>query len=774
MNNHFRILIRQFNSPIILILLFATFVSIAVGETLDGLIILGIVIPSGFLGYWQENRADQTMKELLKRVEVKTKIIRDGKNLSISTKDIQINDELILDSGTIIGADAVLAKSNNLLVDESLLTGESFSVERKSGELVQAGTYVISGSGRAVVSQIGGKTQLGEIESSLSSKDITTGFEKGSLDFGYLLLKTMSVLVFFVLILNLILHRPFLDSALFSLALAVGLTPQLLPVIISASLSSGARAMAKKKVLIKRLDSIEDFGAVDVLCTDKTGTLTTGAIKLSATLDLEGKDSVKTLELAYLNAKLQDDELNPIDLAIVNSQDKTIDLPKKISEIPYDFDRRMLSIVVQDQAATLITKGAFRNVIGICSTANIGGESKPISEVIELINKQFTSLSSQGMRVLAIATKSLELKNSYSVSDENQMQLQGLLAFSDPLKDSAVESIKKVKDLNIEIYLITGDNPLAAAAAAKSAGIESESVLSGSDIANLSDQDLKQALTSVRVLAEIKPLQKERVVTLLRNAGKTVAYFGDGINDAPAIKAADVGISVDKAVDVAKSAASIVLLEKDLSVLADGILLGRRTFINTMKYVRVGISAAFGNVLSMAIATSFLPYLPMLPTQILLLNFLTDFPAIAIAGDRVDEEVLKKPYSWQIKNIKKLMILFGLISTFFDLATFILLRSVFNASEELFHTVWFVESSFTELVVMIILRTHRPFWRSKPGKGLLISTFVVAALILGLPFSGLAATFGFVPIPINILILIFLLTMIYATVNELLKRVWWK
>ena len=774
MNNHLRILVRQFDSPIVLILIFATIVSIAVGETLDGFIILGIIIPSGLLGYWQENRADKTMKELLRRVEVKTRIIRNGSELLISTKEIQIGDELILEAGTIIGGDALVTASNSLLLDESLLTGESFSVEKLLRENVQAGTYVISGAGRAVVTKIGSQTQLGEIEKSLSSKDISTGFEKGSLAFGFLLLKTMSVLVVFVLGLNLILHRPFLDSALFSLALAVGLTPQLLPVIISASLSTGARAMANKSVLIKRLDSIEDFGAVDVLCTDKTGTLTTGTIALNTAVDLNGKESESVYALAYINAKLQDGNLNPIDVAVLSRAGATMSLPAKLFEIPYDFERRRLSVVVDDNGAKLVTKGAYKNIIEICSTAQVDGKSVPLNQVIDVVNQSFASLSAQGMRVLAIATKPIESRDKYSVNDESDMQLQGLLAFSDPLKDSAAGSIQKVKDLHIEIFLITGDNPLAAAAAAKSAGISTVSVLTGSEIESLSDKQLKLALDNVRVLAEVKPSQKERIVKLLQSSGKTVAYFGDGINDAPAIKAADVGISVDTAVDVAKSAASIVLLAKDLSVLADGVALGRRTFVNTLKYVRVGISAAFGNVLSMAIATSFLPYLPMMPTQILLLNFLTDFPAIAIAGDDVDKEVLEKPYSWQIKSIRRMMILFGLVSTIFDLATFAVLRIGFNASEELFHTVWFVESSFTELVVMIILRTHRPFWRSKPGKGLLYSTMIIAGIIMWLPFSPFASSLGFVAIPAKIIFIIFLLTAIYAAANERLKRSWWK
>jgi Mg2+-importing ATPase len=734
-----RLLLRQFTSPIILILLFATVLSMALGEIVDGIIILCIIIPSGLLGYFQEHRAGKTMQALLQRVEVQVNVIRAGQSLRIAASSVQIDDEIILTTGSIISGDAITIQSNGLLVDESLLTGESFAIEKSEHDLLLAGTHVVGGSGRARVTKIGGQTQLGSIEKKLAGKDVVTSFEKGTIAFGQLLMKAMLGLVIGVLAFNLILHRPLLDSILFSLALAVGLTPQLLPVIISASLSTGARAMAKKKVLVKRLDAIEDFGVIDVLCTDKTGTITSGAITLTSAIDIAGNESSELRRLAFLNAKLQEGFPNPIDQAIINSASSKSEIVSKIGEVPYDFTRRRLSVVVDDNGATIITKGAFESILAISNKAN---EAE--------LRAEFERLSAQGNRVLALATKKVEKKALYTAEDENQVEIQGLLAFMDPPKEGVIQSIELIRKLNIEIYLVTGDNKLAAHAIGAKVGIPAD-----------------------HIFAEVNPLEKEAIIKKLQAQGKNVAYFGDGINDAPALKAADVGISVDTAVDVAKNAASVVLLDKDLDVLAAGVVLGRKTFVNTMKYVRVGISAAFGNVLSMAVAALFLPYLPMLPLQILLLNFLTDFPAIMIAGDEVDPEILDKPRAWDVKKIKRLMIIFGLISTLFDLATFALLRFGYNADEKLFHSAWFVESALTELVVMMVLRTHRRFWRSKPGKGLFISSLIVAAIIISLPFTALGATFGFVALPLTLILWLLLFIAIYIVINEGFKNRFW-
>lgn len=712
----------------------------ALGQVFEGAIILAIIVPSGLLGFWQEHRAGKTMEALLHRIQVKVAIIRDGQRLEIPSSGIQVGDIALLSTGSIIPGDAITIASNGLLVDESLLTGESFAIEKSEHELLLAGTHVISGTAQARITQIGTGTQLGAIEANLATADITTGFEKGTIAFGKLLMKAMTGLTLLVLALNLVLHRPVIDSILFSLALAVGLTPQLLPVIISASLSTGARAMAKKKVLVKRLDAIEDFGVVDVLCTDKTGTITSGAIELSAVLGIDGKDSPELRMLAYYNASLQQGFENPIDSAIISTFTQRPALPSLIGEIPYDFDRRTLSVIIDHDGPLMVTKGAFESILKVAPTPREAD-----------LRATFEKLSSEGNRVLALATKRVQVKAKYEIADESQMEFIGLLAFMDPPKEGAAESIARIKKLNIDIYLITGDNKLAAQSIGTKVGIPED-----------------------HIFAEVNPLEKEAIIKRLQAEGRTVAYFGDGINDAPSLKAADIGISVDNAVDVAKSAASVVLLDKDLAVLADGVILGRKTFANTMKYVRVGISAAFGNVLSMAIAALFLPYLPMLPLQILLLNFLTDFPAIMIAGDAVDPEVLEKPRAWDIKNIRKLMIVFGLVSTVFDLATFALLRFGYNADEKLFHSAWFVESALTEIAVMMVLRTHRRFWNSKPGKGLLIASFIVTGIIVVLPFTALGFNLGFVSLPISLLASISGLIAIYIVINEAMKNRWWR
>lgn len=739
-NSSVRLLLRPFTSPIILILFLATIISMALGQVVEGGIILAIIIPSGLLGFFQEHRAGKTMEALLRRVEVKVTVIRNGIQMEIPSSEIAVDDIAVLTHGSVIPGDAVIIETDGLLVDESILTGESFSSEKLVNGSLSAGTHVVSGSARARILRIGIDTQLGEIKRNLGDADITTGFEKGTIAFGKLLLKAMLALTLLVLGLNIALHRPVIDSILFSLALAVGLTPQLLPVIISASLSTGARAMAKKKVLVKRLDAIEDFGVINVLCTDKTGTLTGGAINLSAAIDIHGIDSSEVATLAYLNSSLQKGYENPIDQAIINSMAQKPVAPKVLGEIPYDFNRRALSVVIDQDGPLMITKGAFESILKIAPT-----------DFEEEVRSEFESLSAQGNRVLALATKRVEAKDRYEKSDESGMEFKGLLAFMDPPKAGVIESIAQIKKLHVDLYLITGDNKLAAHAIGAQVGIDPD-----------------------HIFAEVNPLEKEAIIRRLQSEGKIVGYFGDGINDAPALKAADVGISVDNAVDVAKSAASVVLLDKDLAVLADGILLGRKTFVNTMKYVRVGISAAFGNVLSMAIAALFLPYLPMLPLQILLLNFLTDFPAIMIAGDSVDPEILEKPRSWDISNIRKLMIIFGLVSTAFDLATFAILRFGFHADEKLFHSAWFVESALTELVVMIVLRTHRRFWLSMPGKGLLVSTLSVAAIIVALPFTWLGIALGFASLPMTLLLSITALILIYIAVNELMKNRWWK
>lgn len=769
-----RLLARQFTNPIVLILLVATLVSLIAGDTVDGLIILAIVVPSGLLGFWQEHRAGKTMAALRSRLAIKARIARNGELLEVPIDQLKHGDEVLLSAGDIIPGDLVLVAAEGLQIDESAITGESFPVEKQVSKdaAIYFGSHVVSGSGKAKVIGLGQETKFGSLIAELETRDTETTFETGIVRFGRLLMRAMLVLVLAILVVNIVEQRPAIDSILFALALAVGLTPQLLPVIISVSLSSGARLLAKAKVLVKRLDSIEDFGSIDVLCTDKTGTLTQGAVRLDHWFDAQGnRDPVNIAILARANAKLQTGFENPIDAAIIASTDELelagLDDLRFVDQLPYDFERRRLSVAVSDNTGnlTLITKGAVEGVLALCPKT-----------IADKIRPKFEQASAEGYRVLAIATKSLAQGTAkLSPEDEADLEFAGLLLFMDPPKPDAPAAISRLRDLGIEPYLITGDNPLSAKHIASLVGLKNAKVMTGKEFAECSAKQRLEAVRDLRVFAEFDPMQKEVLVKLLRSQGHSVGFFGDGINDAAALKAADVGISVDTAVDVARQSASVVLLDRDLAVIAKGVELGRRTFVNTLKYIRVGVSAAFGNVLSMAIAAVFLPFLPLLPAQILLLNFLTDFPSVMIAGDNVDREAVAKPRNWDIREIRNFMLKFGLLSSMFDIATFVILRAGFHTNAEAFRSGWFIESSMTELVVMLLLRTNRSiftkdFWRSRPGKGLFWSSIAVAIAVLVLPFSPLNTTLGLQPLPIELIAVLLGLTGVYALMNDLLKR----
>ena len=757
-----RLLVRQFTDPIVLILFAATILSMFAGDVTDGLIILAIIVPSGFLSFWQEHRAGETMKALMARVQVHVEVMRGGVEVTVPLEQIIVGDVVILRVGDVVPGDMRLTQVAGLQLDESALTGESFAVDLAVGGLARFGTHVVAGTGQGVVEAIGANTEFGALEASLAGKDVKTAFEKGMTRFGLLLMRAMVFLLVGLLVVNVALHRPLLDSLLFSIALAVGLTPQLLPAIIAVSLAAGAKRMAARQVLVKRLDAIEDFGAMNVLCTDKTGTITAGVVSLDGALGLDWKPSARVLRLAYLNASLQQGFKNPLDEAIVAAAaaagaDSASALGAggvALGELAYDFERKRLSVLVEADGKTqLITKGAFSSVLALCQMTDAERAAA---------QAEFERLSAEGNRVLAIATGT-ELK-------EEHLTFEGLLVFLDPPKDGAADAIAELASLGIDLYLITGDNPLAAKAIAGKVGLPTDKVMTGEQIKALGEASMIKAIAGCRVFAEVEPIQKERIVAALRAAGNTVGYFGDGINDSAALKTADVGISVDTAVDVAKNAAAIVLLAKDLSVVAEGVRLGRRTFVNTMKYVRVGVSAAFGNMLSMAVAAIWLPYLPLLPMQILLLNFMTDFPALAISSDSVDDEDVQRPHSWDIKKIRNFMLLFGLISSVFDIITFAVLRLGFNAGAELFRSGWFVESTFTELVVMLVLRTRKRFWQSRPGTALWVSSAVLGALVIVIPFTVVGKALQLAPLPLPLLAVLAGLIAVYAAINELAKK----
>ncbi len=785
-NAPLKIFLNQFKSPIVLILLFATAISLFVQEWVDATIILAIVFGSGLLSFYQEYNAGNAVEKLKARVSVKSVVLREGQKKVIPSDEIVPGDIVTLSAGSLIPADGVLLEAQDFYVNQAVLTGETFPVEKSVGPVaagaslaqrtncVFMGTNVRSGSGQALIVETGRRTAFGQIASSLNLRPPETEFERGVRHFGLLLAEMMLILVVLVFAFNVYFHKPVLDSLLFSIALAVGLTPQLLPAIVGVNLAKGSQTMAKAGVIVRKLNAIENFGSMDVLCTDKTGTLTLGVVKLDDALDSRGAKSARVFRLAYLNATMQAGLSNPLDEAIAAEGDPGVAGASKLGEIPYDFVRKRLSVAVQQDAdqVSLITKGALENVLSVCTQVRLNNQITALDEVhCTAIRDSFAAWSGQGYRVLGVATRAIAPSDSYRQEDECEMIFEGFLLFFDPPKPGVQETITQLAKLGVELKIITGDNKLVAMHTAKNIGMPLTGVLTGSELNNLHDEALLHVVENTDLYAEVDPNQKERIITALQKRGHVVGYMGDGINDAPSLHDADVGISVDSAVDVAKEAADFVLLSQDLDVLRQGILLGRTTFANTMKYVFVTTSANFGNMFSMAGASLFIPFLPLLPFQVLLTNFLTDFPAVTIAADGVDPEVIQKPRRWNITFIRRFMITFGLVSSAFDFLTFGLLLLVLQVSQDTFRTGWFFESVMTELLILLVIRTQRPFLQSKPGKGLIYSTVGIALLTLVLLFTpGLNTLLGFTILPWRLVLSLISITALYILLNEVVKR----
>ena len=784
----FTLLIGQFKSPIILILLFATVLSLFLHNIVDASIILAIVIISGLLGFWQEHSASNAIEKLLEIVQITASVFRDGNEKEIHVEEIVPGDIVMLNAGDIVPGDCILLESKDLFVDEAMLTGETYPVEKdvsvltadtplsKRSNAIWMGTHIVSGSAKVLVTLTGKNTEFGKVSERLKLKPQETEFEHGIRRFGYFLGEVTLILVVIIFAINVYLHRPVLESFLFSLALAVGLTPQLLPAIISINLAHGAKKMAQKKVIVKRLASIENFGSMNVICSDKTGTLTEGTVKVESALDINGEANEKVFLLAYLNAFYQTGFTNPIDEAILKY--KKIDLPgyRKQDEIPYDFLRKRLSIaVIQDNTHLMISKGALKNILDVCSSVETReGKIADISSMKDTIQKHFEEFSNLGFRTLGIAYKALPLESLISKNDEKDMTFLGFLTLFDPPKSNIIDTIAKLKKLGVSLKVITGDNHLVAASLSKKMGLSDTKIITGPELRQMSDSALLRSVGTVDVFAEIEPNQKERIIIAMRKAGNVVGYMGDGINDASALHAADVGISVDTAADVAKEAADIVLLEKDLGVLIDGVREGRTTFANTLKYVFMATSANFGNMFSMAGVSLFIPFLPLLPKQILLTNLMTDFPEMTIATDSVDEQMIDYPRRWDIKAIRKFMITFGLVSSVFDYLTFGLLLLVLHANEGQFRTGWFLESVISASMIVLVIRSRKPFFRSRPGKYLLIATLSIAAITLILPFTPLGNVFGFSPLTFSTYLLLLAIVVVYILAAEITKRIFYK
>lgn len=778
------LLMRQFTSPIVLLLIAAAALSFALGDPTDGAIILGIVLISGLLGFWQEKGASTAIEKLLETVELKATVLRDGRETEIPTDELAPGDVVLLAAGSGIPADCRLLAEQDLFVDEATLTGESYPVDKSPGiapaeaPLAQRnnalflGAHVVSGSGRAVVVHTGRSTEFGRISERLRLRPPETEFEHGIRRFGYLLLEITLVLVIAIFALNVYLARPVLDSFLFALALAVGLTPQLLPAIISVNLARGAWRMAERRVIVKRLSAIENFGSMDVLCSDKTGTLTEGLVRVHAALDSEGRESERTLFHAYLNAAYETAFSNPIDQAIRSYRTFSLNGWRKLGEAPYDFGRKRLSILAEHNSRTiLVTKGALQQVLEVCVAAEgADGARRPLAEVRDAIEQLYADLSEQGYRTLGVAIRELDSATTINRDSEAGMTFLGMLALADPPKPGIAATVATLGGLGVRLKMITGDNARVAARIGAEVGLAGAQVLTGPELRRLSDEALPVRAQQTDIFAEIEPNQKERIIRALRKAGHVVGYMGDGINDAPALHAADVSISVQEAVDVAKEAADIVLLEQDLAVLEAGVREGRRTFANTLKYVFMATSANFGNMFSMAGASLFLPFLPLLPKQILLTNLLTDMPELTIATDRVDAEWIERPRRWDIGFIRRFMVVFGLVSSVFDYLTFGVLLWALQAGPAEFRTGWFVESVISASLIVLVVRTRGRFFRSHPSQALLLATLSVAAATIALPYTPLGALFDLTPLPPLFLMALALIVLAYVVSAELAKQ----
>lgn len=778
------LLLRQFRSPIILILLAVACLSVALGEIVDASIVISIVLVSGVLGFYQERGAVRAIEALAKSVRVHADVMRDGKETEIAVSRVVQGDVVVLRVGDIVPGDGRVLSANQLFMNEAALTGENHPRNKTVGiagtgsrivertNCVYFGTHVASGEGTVVIAGTGRDTEFGRIAEHVAEQHVPTSFERGITAFGYLLMQATAVLVTAIFFFNLVLHRPVIDSLLFSLALAVGLTPQMLPAIITLSLSRGAVVMAGQHVIIKRLDAIEDVGSLDVLCTDKTGTLTVGSVGLHGAINIVGTEDEYVRSLAWWNARLQKGFLNPIDGAIIDSG-TPIGIDRCLrGELPFDFHRKRLSVLVSDgDESLLVTKGAVESILGCCTEAmSDDHRSIPLVEAMPKLLQLYESLSGRGLRVLGLARRSLPRDTDFSLACESEMTFVGFLTFADPPKPGTSESLTTLARLGVSVRIVTGDNVHAARHIADAVGIGTQDLLTGPEIASMTDEQLQSAVERVFVFAETDPIDKERVVQAYSALGHTVGFLGDGINDAPALHAADVGISVDSAVDVAKQSADLVLLDKNLMVLASGIEQGRRVFVNTLKYVNVTTSANFGNMLSLALASVFLPFLPLLPFQILLLNFLSDVPGMTIATDRVDREQLEHPHHWDMHRVRRFMIVFGLVSTVFDMMTFGVLRVVFDADATLLRSGWFVESTFTELAVMLVLRTRRSWWKSRPSNALLTASIAVGVITLVLPYSPLSRNLALQSLPRNVLLGMIVITIVYVVTTETLKK----
>ncbi len=784
----FQIFFKQFKNPLILILLLALVVSFFLGEFLSTFIIFIIIFLSSCLSFYQEYKSEKTISLLKKRVSSDVWVFRDGRKINIHVTDVVVGDMVFLSAGGVVPADIRLVKSNCLLVDESSLTGESFPVEKNSNpqivrdylpqimkNLVFMGTYIIQGSGLGVVVATGLNTEFGKNSQLLLNSKNESEFQKSINSFGFFLFKIIILFTLLIFLFLAFLKGNWLEALMFSLAIAVGISPELLPMIITINLSQTARNLAKKSVIVKQLMAVENLGNADVLCTDKTGTLTEGKIELYNYFDLDDvqDDYLITLSQLCNSLSLKNGESfsNPLDEAIIDYAKKH-KLTKKIKDYsfinitPFDFNKRIMSVVVKsnNELPQIIVKGAVEEILDACTYILYHGKKRKISYFLNNIKQKIKNLESAGFKVLLVAYDYLESESKKN--NQKNLIFSGFLVFNDPPKRGSKKSLDAFRDLGVSIKLLTGDSLGSALFLAKQTGFLNPKAIIGNKLSGLSDLELQKVVSDFDVFAKVTPEHKLKIVKALKDTGHSVAFLGDGINDAPALKMADVGISVNSATDIAREAADVVLLRKSLPILIEGIRGGRRNFNNTMKYIICTIASNYGNMFSVVGASIFLPFIPMLPIQVLLLNFLSDLPMLSIAYDNVDEESINNPKKWDINHIKKFMNYFGLVSSFFDFITFIFLILIAKATMPLFQTGWFWQSFLTEVLLIFVIRTKRIFFKSRPANILLLSSFITLLIIFLFIYAPIGRFLGFEPIPVWILSSIIGISLIYFVIVE--------
>ncbi|HSN42232.1 MAG TPA: magnesium-translocating P-type ATPase [Burkholderiales bacterium] len=784
--------LKRFRNPLVIVLLVASAIAATMGEVASFAIIAVVILISVTLDFVQEHRANRAAERLRQSVAVRATVIRDGNRREIMVSELVPGDVVQLSAGDIVPADGRVIEARDFFLNQALLTGEPFPVEKRAAEpptpeggaltapnTVFMSTSVISGTARVLVCRTGKRTEVAGIAASLTREPPPTGFEIGTRRFGLLIMRLTIFMVLFVLLVNTLFARPLLESFLFAVALAVGLTPELLPMVVTVTLARGARRMADQGVIVKRLAAIQNLGSMDVLCTDKTGTLTEARIRLERHVDALGRDSERVLELAYLNSHFETGLKSPLDDAILEHSEIDVSGWRKIDEVPFDFERRRVSVLVEKAGERLlVVKGAPEDILRL-SVHYENGAPDVLAEfdtgARAAIEAQHDALGREGFRVLAIAWRRTAPDHAHAVvDDETELVFAGFAAFLDPPKKTAADTLQALTGSGVAVKIVTGDNERVTQYICGKLGVTVTGVVTGAEIAKLGDASLAARAEKANLFCRITPAQKSRIILALKSRGHIVGYLGDGINDAPSLHNADVGLSVDTAVDVARAAADMILLEHDLKVLHEGVVEGRRTFGNIMKYIMMGTSSNFGNMFSMAGASLFLPFLPMTPAQILLNNMLYDISEVPIPLDRVDEAETRAPRRLDMDFIRNFMLVMGPVSSLFDFLTFYLLLAVLNANEALFRTGWFIESLATQVLVIFVIRTRRNPLTSLPHPALAVVSLAVVALAAILPFTPLGVFFGFVPPPAEFYYMLAALLICYLILAQAVKMAFYR